>query len=178
MGSSKRSASPSPRKNRESTRAPETAAEDGSPTQAAAECQAGGREVIPLLQRPWDVLYLTFFFINIVLITYIVDIEQLTCESNFRACRVRGSRLLSLKLDSATLVDVLSRRQPLLSMLQSPHKWCVPSCSASTIPRHARPVRLPHLAPQVLGGYHTRVRQCTRPTAAGSSCLVEGHHLV
>jgi hypothetical protein len=45
---------------------------------AAAVGAPEGREVIPLAQRPWDILYLVFFLVNIFIITYIVDIEQLT----------------------------------------------------------------------------------------------------
>ena len=35
------------------------------------------RRVIPLRERPLDVLLLVFFAINLFFVTYIVDIEQL-----------------------------------------------------------------------------------------------------
>jgi len=35
------------------------------------------RKVIPLSKRPFDVIFLVFFFINIIFITYIVDFEQI-----------------------------------------------------------------------------------------------------
>lgn len=35
------------------------------------------RQIIPLKKRPVDYIYLGFFFINLLFITYIVDIEQL-----------------------------------------------------------------------------------------------------
>lgn len=36
------------------------------------------RDTIPLKERPVDILFLIFFFINLFFITYIVDLEQLT----------------------------------------------------------------------------------------------------
>jgi hypothetical protein len=35
------------------------------------------KRIIPLSKRPGDIAILVFFFVNILLITYIVDIEQL-----------------------------------------------------------------------------------------------------
>jgi hypothetical protein len=35
---------------------------------------------IPLKQRPVDIIYLVFFFINLFFITYIVDLEQLVIQ--------------------------------------------------------------------------------------------------
>ena len=38
------------------------------------------RQIIPLKQRPLDIAILVFFFVNILFITYIVDIEQLVID--------------------------------------------------------------------------------------------------
>jgi hypothetical protein len=46
----------------------------------------GERSPIPLRRRPWDVVFVAFFAVNLFFITYVVDIEQLTVPdpTNFR----------------------------------------------------------------------------------------------
>ncbi|MGE5424792.1 MAG: hypothetical protein ACM3N9_05480, partial [Syntrophothermus sp.] len=39
------------------------------------------RKAIPLKERPVDYLYLAFFFINILYITYVIDLEQLVIKN-------------------------------------------------------------------------------------------------
>jgi hypothetical protein len=38
---------------------------------------------VPLSERPWDILFLAFFWTNLLFITYMVDLEQLVIDDPF-----------------------------------------------------------------------------------------------
>ncbi|MGC8481720.1 MAG: EXPERA domain-containing protein [Acidimicrobiales bacterium] len=47
------------------------------------ETPPGSTNILPLRQRKFDLLILTFFFINILFITYVVDLEQLVISNPY-----------------------------------------------------------------------------------------------
>eukprot|EP00727_Mastigamoeba_balamuthi_P009901 m51a1_g5533 hypothetical protein (190) ;mRNA; r:454039-454712 len=42
--------------------------------------KAAARVVVPLRQRPWDIAFIAFFIVNLTVITYVVDVEQLVID--------------------------------------------------------------------------------------------------
>jgi hypothetical protein len=53
-----------------------------APPSRSAAPDVDERHVVPLHQRWWDIGFLAFWVLNLVVITYIVDIEQITFPTN------------------------------------------------------------------------------------------------